>query len=168
MSIRIVVADEASALFYDIPHGGGLQQLRSPLHVCGQIVDPTAHLHDRDLVSDQPGRKSDRAPLQAGRRGATAHHATGGERHPRTHQTQQFVHRIAEALAQAVHAGSVDQLILVCAPHFLGMLRAGLPDSLSALVIDEVHKDLTHQPESALRAHLTSEVEAGRLSLRSV
>lgn len=167
MSIRIVVADEASALFYDIPGHDVPRRLRSPLHVCGQVIDPTAHLHDRDLVSDQPGRKSDRAPLQGGRRGATAHHATGGERHARSHQTQQFVHRIAEALAEAVHDGTVDRLILVCAPHFLGLLRAELPSSLSSLIIDEVHKDLSHQPESALRAHLTGEIAAGRLSLVS-
>ncbi|HTW75270.1 MAG TPA: host attachment protein [Steroidobacteraceae bacterium] len=163
MSIRIVVADEAGALFYDIADRSAL---RSALHVSGQLTDPLAHLHERDLVSDKPGRKADRAPLHAGRRGATAHHATASEPQARRHETQQFVQRIGQSLADGVHAGGIDRLVLVCAPRFLGVLREGLPGAVSALVIHEIHKDLTHQPESALREHLTAEIEAGRLSLR--
>ncbi len=111
MSIRIVVADEASALFYDFAHRSELRHLSSPLHISEQLSDPAAHLHERDLVTDRPGRKCDRAPLQGGRRGATAHHATGGESHARAHQTRQFVQRIAAALTDAVHAGAVEQLV---------------------------------------------------------
>ena len=42
-------------------------------------------------------------------------------------------------------------------PSFLGVLRKALPSSLSSAVIAEVAKDLAHQPESAVRAHLPTE-----------
>lgn len=45
-----------------------------------ELSDAVAHLHDRDLKSARPDRVFDRAPRVGGRRGATGHHATGGER----------------------------------------------------------------------------------------
>ena len=48
--IRIVVADQAEAIFYDL---GSLKA--HPIEV-GRISDPAAHLHDRDFSSDRPGR----------------------------------------------------------------------------------------------------------------
>ena len=47
---RILVADQAEALFYDLP------SLDAMPHEVLHISDPAAHLHDRDLVSDRPGR----------------------------------------------------------------------------------------------------------------
>ena len=77
MRIRIVVASQAEVMFYDMQHIG------DQLQFAGQLNDPLAHLHDRDFKSDRPGRKFDRARLTGGRRGATAHHSTGAEQHPR-------------------------------------------------------------------------------------
>ena len=68
MRVWLVVADQSEARFYE---------LRSHDVELGRLADPLARLHDQDLVSDRPGRKFDRAPLIAGRRGAIAHHATG-------------------------------------------------------------------------------------------
>ena len=48
--IRIVVADQAEAIFYD---AASLQA--RPTEVA-RISDPVAHLHEQDLVSDRPGR----------------------------------------------------------------------------------------------------------------
>mgnify|MGYP003504929667 FL=1 len=48
--IRIVVADQAEAVFYDSP------SLQAAPREVGRISDPAAHLHNRDLVSDRPGR----------------------------------------------------------------------------------------------------------------
>lgn len=163
MTLRIVVADDATALFYDLAGRSELRHLSAPLQPTEQLSDSAAHLHNRDLVSDRPGRKFDRAPLHSARRGATARHATGARNNPREHEAQQFAHRIADSLQRVVQAGLVDELVLVCAPHFLGLLRAALPPAVSALIIDEIHKDLAHQPESAVRAHLADEVAAWRL-----
>jgi Protein required for attachment to host cells len=48
--IRILVADQAQAIFYDAP------SLRAVPREVGRISDPAAHLHSRDLESDRPGR----------------------------------------------------------------------------------------------------------------
>jgi len=151
MRIRIVVASQAEATFYDV------QQVGERLQVVGQLTDPLAHLHDRDFKSDRPGRVFDHAPLASGRRGATAHHATGGERRPREHEAALFAQKIAAELEQARRNHRFDRLIVMAEPRFLGMLRKALPDSLNSTVIAEVAKDLAQQPESAVRAHVPIE-----------
>jgi protein required for attachment to host cells len=148
MRIRIVVASQAEVKFYDMQHIGDQLQL------AGQLTDPLAHMHDRDFKSDRPGRKFDRAPLAGGRRGATAHHSTGAEQHPRKHEAIIFAQKIATELEQARQADRFDRLIVMAEPSFLGVLRQALPSALGSTVVAEVAKDLAHQPVSAVRAHL--------------
>jgi hypothetical protein len=50
MRIRILVADQSEARFYDLGGQHGLA-------LVGRLADPLAHLHDRDLMSDRPGRR---------------------------------------------------------------------------------------------------------------
>ena len=66
MRIRIVVADQAEARFYDT------EPAEVRLRASGQMVNPDARLHERDLVSDRPGRVFDHAAPPGGRRGAVA------------------------------------------------------------------------------------------------
>jgi len=134
MRIRLVVADESEARFYNVrPH--------KSVELVGCLTDPVAHLRDRDLVSDRPGRKFDRAPLIAGRRGATARHATGGEQSPRQHEAEVFARR-------------VEGLIVMSGPVFLGLLREALPESVRAALVAEVGKDLLHQGVEAVLRYL--------------
>ena len=147
MRIRLVVADQGEARFYEVrPHNS--------VELIGQLADPIAHLHDRDLVSDRPGRKFDRAPLSAGRRGATAHHATGGEQSPRRHEAEAFARRVAAELEQAYRRGDFEGLIVMSGPVFLGLLREALPDSVRTAVVAEIGKDLVHQDMQAIIRHL--------------
>ncbi len=148
MRIRVLVADQSEARLFDLgPHNS--------LELVGRLADPLAHLHDRDLVSDRPGRKFDRAPLRAGRRGATAHHATGGESSPRRHEAEAFARRIATELEHAHQRGDFEGLILMSGPPFLGLLREALPKATRAALIGEVPKDLLHQGTDAIISHLT-------------
>lgn len=154
MRVRIVVADQSEARFYDL---GG----HNTVTLVGQLTDPLAHLHNRDLVSDRPGRKFDHAPLTEGRRGATAHHATGGESSPRKHEAESFARRIAADLEQAHRRGDFDSLILMSGPAFLGLLRAALPEALRARVVAEVAKDLLHRGIQSVIEHLPPLPAAG-------
>ena len=147
MRIRLLVADQSEARFYELrPHNS--------VELVGHMVDPVARLHDRDLVSDRPGRKFDRAPLIAGRRGATAHHATGGEQSARRHEAEVFARRIAAELEQAHRRGDFEGLIVMSGPVFLGLLREALPQSVRATLVAEVGKDLVHQSVEAIIRHL--------------
>ena len=152
MRLRIVVADESEARFYDI--GGP----RVPLQLAGRVENPTARLHDRDLKSDRPGRVFDRASTAGRRRGAVAHHATGGERRPHKQETQRFARQIVRSLEEARRKDQFDRLVLMAGPPFLGTLRAALRKSVRATLVAEVPKDLVHQTEREVRAHLPREI----------
>jgi len=151
MRIRVVVASLAEALFYDLGSRAEAPRLT------GRLSDPKAHLHDRDFKSDRPGRVFDHAPRPDGRRGATAHHGTGGERRPRRQEALVFARRIAAELAQAQRKGDYDRLVVMAAPSFLGLLRQTLPQSVRKLVAAEVTKDLVNEPPAAMQAHLPPE-----------
>ncbi len=152
MRIRIVVANQAEAAFYDLESRTGEPKFAT------RLSDPLAHLHDRDLKSDRPGQFSDHAPLAGGRRGATAHHGTGGERSPRKHEAVLFAGRIAEQLEHARRNAEFDRLVVMAAPAFLGLLRKAMPSSVQSHVAAEVGKDLVNEPEASVRAHIPPDV----------
>ena len=151
MQVRIVVANQGEAAFYD------LVSRVDALHFKERLSDPLAHLHDRDFKSDRPGRVFDHAPLAGHRRGATAHHSTGGERRPRKHEAGVFARLIAEHLEQARRAGEFDRLVVMAAPAFLGLLRKVMADAVRTCIVGEVTKDLAHEPPDAIRAHVPQE-----------
>jgi protein required for attachment to host cells len=147
-----VVADESEARFYDI--GGP----RVRLQLAGRVENPVGRLRDRDLKSDRPGRVFDRAPTAGRRRGAVAHHATGGERRPHKMETQRFARQIVRTLEEARRKGQFDRLVLMAGAPFLGALRAALQKSVRATLIAEVPKDLVHQTEREVRTHVPREI----------
>ena len=49
---RILVADQAEAIFYDAP------TLHAAPKEVARISDPLARLHDRDFATERPGRSS--------------------------------------------------------------------------------------------------------------
>ena len=148
MHTRIVIADQSEARFYDLEGNG------RDMRLAGRLMDPAAHLHDRDMVSDKPGRVFDHAPPSSGRRGAVGHHSTGGERSPRKHEAATFASKIVAELGKAHEAGQFDRLVLMAGPAFLGLLRESLPRMLEHIVVAEVGKDLVHQPQDVVLAHV--------------
>lgn len=151
MRVRVVVADRAEVRFYDVEHA------ESKLQLAGQMTDPEARLRDRDYKSDRPGRVFDHAP-SGGRRGAVAHHDTGGERKPREHEAELFARRIVDELERAQHQDRFDRLVLMASPEFLGNLRQVMPKSLSDVTALEIRKDLVHQDERTIRKQLPAEL----------
>jgi protein required for attachment to host cells len=150
MRVRIVVADESEARFYDAA------SRRGPLHLAARITDPTARLHDRDLLTDRPGRKFDHAPLGA-RRGATPRHTAGGEQSPRKHEAQVFARRVVAELERASRNGGFERVVVMASPAFLGLLRSELSNSLRSKIVAEIPKDIVRQTESAVQEHLPEE-----------
>ena len=148
MRVRIVVADQSEADFYE------LEQRDMPPQFVQRLKDPDAHLHNRDFKSDRPGRVFDHAPASNGRRGAVAHHATGGERNPRKVEAQRFARRVAQALDEERRQHRYDRLIIMAPPAFLGLLREEMPAAVHALLSAEIGKDLVHEPPEALNAYL--------------
>jgi protein required for attachment to host cells len=148
MHTRVVVADQSEARFYDLDTVGTDMRLRR------RMTDAAAHLHDRDLVTDKPGRVFDHAPPVSGRRGSVARHGTGGERSPRKHEALNFARAVVAELDKDRNAGEFDQLVLMAGPEFLGLLRETLPKALEHLLAAQVNKHLVHQPDAAIKTHL--------------
>jgi len=138
--LRIVVADQAEAIFYDSP------SLEAAPREVARISDPIAHLHDRDLMSDRPGRSYESV--------GGARHAIERENDPRHREAIRFARRIARRLDEARRKDEFEQLIVVAGPSFLGLMREEMSRPTRARVVHEVHKDLVHSPVDALRRHL--------------
>lgn len=142
---RILVADQAEAIFYDS------SSLESAPKEVARISDPTAHLHDRDLVSDRPGRSYESV--------GGARHAIERENDPRHQQAVLFARRIARRLDEARRKDEFERLVVVAGPPFLGLLRGEFSRSTKSLVAHEIRKDLVHSKLEALRKHLAETAE---------
>jgi protein required for attachment to host cells len=138
--IRIVVADQAEAIFYDAP------SLEARPTEVGRISDPIAHQHDRELASDRPGRSYESV--------GGARHAIERENDPRWQEAVRFARRISCRLDDALRKGEFDELIVVAGPPFLGLIRSELSRPARERVVHEIRKDLVHGPVEALRRHL--------------
>ncbi len=138
--IRIVVADQSEAIFYESP------TLRSVPREVLRITNPAGHKHERELVTDRPGRGHDRF--------GTGRHSIEDGTTARREYAGRFVRRIARRLDRDRRNADFDELIVVAGPSFLGLVRETLPARTRALVVHEVRKDLVHSPVQALRAHL--------------
>jgi protein required for attachment to host cells len=138
--IRIVVADQAEAIFYDTP------SLQAQPKEVAHISDPLAHQHDRDFSSDRPGRSYESVGGQR--------HAIERENDPRQREAVLFAKRISRRLDEARRKGEYDELIVVAGPPFLGLMRKELSRPTRERVVHEIRKDLVHSPVESLRRHL--------------
>ena len=155
MRVRIVVANQAEARFYDT------LGYRRPLIPAGRLVNPAARLHERDFDSDRPGRVYNAASPAGRRRGASAHHATNGENSTRQHAIELFARRIAARLDDDAAAHRFDRLVMFAAPAFLGRLRRALPEALRMHVAATRNRDLVPRTEKELSNYLTSAMFSG-------
>jgi protein required for attachment to host cells len=139
---RILVADQAEAIFYDAATLTG-----APKEV-GRISDPMARLHDRDLASDRPGRSYESV--------GGARHSVQGAETPRHTEAVRFARRIARRLDDARRKDEFEQLVVVAGPPFLGLVREQLSGPTRARVAREIRKDLVHSPPEALARKLSA------------
>jgi len=139
---RILVADQAEAVFYDVAKLTG-----APKEV-GRISDPLARLHDRDLATDRPGRSHESM-------GATRH-SVQREETPRRTEALRFARRIARRLDDARRRDEFDQLVVVAGPPFLGLVRQQLSGPMRKRVAVEIRKDLVHSAPEVLARQLSA------------
>jgi protein required for attachment to host cells len=142
MKIRIVVADERQATFYDASKPDG------PLFQQGEIQNETAGLKDQDLETDRPGRRS-------GSMGH--HHDVDGERSTKRHELTLFARKVALRIDHDRMAKAFDKLVIVAPPKVLGLLRQSLPAPVQSFIAAEVPKDLLHRGADAIREAVPKE-----------
>jgi protein required for attachment to host cells len=127
MTTYIVVADAARARLFT-RDGLTISELDSLVHAEGR-------LHEGDLVTDREGDVHEST--------STTARSAGGENVATRHHEEMFAREIAERLYRARVDNSLEKLILVAPPRFLGQLRDKLDGSTTKLVIHSLAKDLT-------------------------
>jgi protein required for attachment to host cells len=127
--IWILVADSAGARLY--LRGRRWDQLDQ----LAELEHPEGRAHEGDLVSDQGA-----SVIQRGGQGQRR--SSQPEVSATEHEAQVFAHELAARLRKGRVEQEMDALVLVAAPHFLGLLRAALDDQTRKCVIHEIDKDL--------------------------
>ncbi len=147
MRVRVIVADQSEARFYD------MSSVDAELQPAGRIVDPDADAHDQELGSGRGGRRYDRDAFVA-----VAPRTVGGEPRPRKDAAMRFAHQIAAELDASRRRDGFDRTVLMAGPAFIGLLRSALSAPVRATLMAEVRKDLVHEDDSTIHAFVPPEV----------
>ena len=103
-------------------------------------------MHDRDITTDLPGRSFDSK--------GNARHAMEPTTDPKHELAIEFARTIARHLDAARVKRGYEQLVIVAAPSFLGLLREQLNNTCRKLVAFELNKNLVQQTPEEIRSHL--------------
>jgi protein required for attachment to host cells len=152
-TIWVVVADEAIARILERTGDG------DELEPVEELTDAAAHAKGQDLRRDAVGRRS--AAGAAGSLG-TPGNATASAGADEQHlEADAFARRVAARLEAAFHARRFDELRLVAAPRFLGLLRKQLHTEVAKRVSESLDKDLVHMVNSDISARVFPPREGG-------
>lgn len=147
MNVRIVVADEREAQFFDA------SKPRAPLVARGSIRNAAGDMRDRELETDRPGRRFG----GTGGGQAAHHHAVNGERSTKEHELTLFAKEVAQRIDSGRINREYDKLVLVAPPKMLGLLRQSLTHPTQAMLAAEIAKDLLQQGPEAILSTLPAE-----------
>lgn len=135
----VLVAENSRARLFDWQSKTSLNEIKTLSH-------PESRLHEQDLVSDEPGRSFDSA--------GNGRHAEQAPTSAKQHESQTFARELAATLEQSRSNNEFDHLIIVAAPHFLGLLRDEINGALRKTVLQELDKNLARQSAADILKHL--------------
>jgi len=125
------------------------------LEEIARLDSPAARQAGRELVSDRTGRVFDSASRAHVGPPSHARHGAASDYDPHTVETERFARRLARRLDDERRRQRIDEVVLIAAPRFLGVLRPQLSAPTRELVTREVARDLTHAADARiLRAAL--------------
>jgi protein required for attachment to host cells len=149
MNVRIVVADERQASFFDAVTP------RSPLTERGSLHNERSGKRDIDLETDRPGRRyGGTSGVSHGSGGVEGHHhGVTGEKSTVQHELTLFAKEVARRIETDRAHNEFDRLVLVAGPKMLGLLRQSLSTPTQSMLAGEISKDLLRQgPAVILKA----------------
>jgi protein required for attachment to host cells len=138
--IHAIVADARTVRVFEAsPRGRALVEV-------AVFRNQAAGHHERDLVSDRPGRVVNSA--------SGAHQAYEPKVRASQHSMQSWLRAIGPALKEFLETRHNESLVLVAAPRMLAQLRKALPVAVSKRVTSEVRLDLAQHPLGELKKRL--------------
>lgn len=121
---------------------------KQPWQEIEDLIEPEGRMQEKDLGADQPGRFGGMA--------GEGRHALD-EKHGLVEVAQKaFSKELCEEVERRHRGGEFDQLVVVAAPAFLGMLRKAMGSELSKIVVEEIDKNLVHHRAEDVRGHLST------------
>ena len=138
----VLIADSSRARLYSVPQRG------KPWTLVDEYTHDASRVSQGGLTTDQPGRSHGSGV------GKGARSAMDSKSSPKEVEVGHFVHELVEVLHHGHGQQAYERIVLVAPPHFLGLLRKGLNDTVSKLISASVDKDYLHLPESEMRGHL--------------
>ena len=143
MATWILVADQSRArIFRAEAKDGALEEL-------ADIIHPEGRMHGKDLTQDRP---------------SSVQESVGGSRHGIEPETtleekisQEFAHELAGLLEHGRINHDYDALVIMAAPHFLGLLRNSIGHEVSKLIVETVNKNLSRSTPAEIHEYLNQE-----------
>ncbi|MDZ7828628.1 MAG: host attachment protein [Halofilum sp. (in: g-proteobacteria)] len=137
--IWVLVADGARARLFSA------ERPRGALVEHSEYANPSDRQHERDLVSDAPGR---------GNKAADGSRYAMEEPDAKKEMARRFARDLAEILRKGRINRKYARLYLVAPPAFLGVLRETLDDVTADHVVESFAKDFVQETPEAIRRHL--------------
>lgn len=137
----LMVANSSLARIFKIQDSHSLIELQVLEH-------PESRLHNKDLVSDKPGRGFESA-------GAQRHGLENGTT-AKQEEFSIFARHLANYLKFAHQQKEYDSLYLAAGPTLLGLLRQILDPLVIKATAEEVDKDMTHLKKEDILSHFPS------------
>jgi protein required for attachment to host cells len=142
----VVVADSTRARIFNA------ETSSAPLSEVETLTQPEGRMHDRDITADLPGRSFDSV--------GNGRHSMEPTTDPKHELAVEFARTIARHLDSARVKNVYEQLVIVAAPSFLGLLREQLNQTCRKLVAYELNKNLVQLTVEEIRSHLPKLIPA--------
>lgn len=136
-TIWIVVADEALATIYE------RKSRRGPLTELFRLTNESERKKTAELISDRGGRSFDS-------RGQGRHTYTREKSDPKRHAAQAFAKLVAQRVVGAIHDGNCEDVALIAAPRFLGLLRDALAKAGNVIPSVTIDKEMVNQDAASI------------------
>src|SRR5688572_13710602 len=147
----ILLADSSRASLYSVAGKG------RPWTLVKEYAHAASRVSDGGLSRDQPGRTY-------GSVAGGARSAMESKTSPKEVEFDRFAHELAEVLHAGHGRQACHRIVLVAPPHFLGLLRKAINDTVSKLVVETLNKDYLRLSEKEVRGHIDPLIWSGRLA----
>lgn len=132
--VWVLVADEAMSRILL------LNTKEKRLEPVEEIADPDARAPNAELRRDAYGRRN----AGGGQGNSPSSVTASAGEDPSQQHAEVFAATVASTLQRGFDAQRFDELVVVAAPHFLGLLRKAFAKPLAAAVVRDEPKDFVH------------------------
>lgn len=139
----VLVSDACRARIFIERGRRGLEELEG-------FACPASREHIKDRVSDRAGLKP------AGGHGVRT--GASQEVDPKEAEARSFARHLAEVLHRKLNEQAFEELVLAAPPHFLGLLRGALHESVARCVVASFDRDYTTLDPASLSERIHASV----------